>query len=154
MAALLLALMVALPLLCLTALQLRQLHLKHEAKERMEKTSLQTIHLTELSWEKKGKELRISGKLFDVSSVEKTGSGYKVRGIWDHQEMAIEKSLASQQAPGQSSVMLILLLPLFLFTVIGAPQAMILLITKKYFSSHPSLYRIDTYTTSPPPWRP
>jgi hypothetical protein len=117
-AAILMLAMIVLPLCCLVLLQLWQCYWKHSAKERLEESSLQTLYLTtaDIHWEKKGKELRIGKKLFDVKSIVQTPKGFQVTGIWDEQEMAIENALAQDQHHGSTAVGMMVLMVLFPFT--------------------------------------
>lgn len=76
-------------------LQLRLVLLKHEAEERMEQSLLQTIALPakEIRWEREGAELRIGQRLFDVESARVNSSNLIVTGVFDDEEMDIEKKL-------------------------------------------------------------
>lgn len=66
---------------------------QHNAKERLEKSLLQTLclNMDEFTWEKKKKEIRYQGKLFDIKNhIIKDGKHY-FTGLFDHEEMALKK---------------------------------------------------------------
>jgi len=92
----LLAAIIALPLLFLVLLQGLQQVAQVAAKRRLEEESLQTITLlkSELHWVKKGKELRLHGKLFDVKNLQERGTTITVTGFYDEAETGIANLLA------------------------------------------------------------
>lgn len=69
--------------------------IQHKAKEKLEKNMLHTIVLdkNEFNWYKKNKEISIDGKLFDVKSFSQTNGKYIFKGIYDHEETALNKKL-------------------------------------------------------------
>jgi hypothetical protein len=97
--AVLMMVVVWLPLLLLLVLQGRQWYVQHQAKERLERSSLHQLFvpLNDIVWEKPGKELRIGGKLFDVKTAIKKEGGLLVVGLYDEEEIAIENFLAQHQ---------------------------------------------------------
>jgi hypothetical protein len=66
---------------------------QHNAKERLEKDLLQTLHLNkdEFTWEKKKKEIRYQGKLFDIKTYTVKDGKHHFTGLFDHEEMALKK---------------------------------------------------------------
>jgi hypothetical protein len=151
-AALVLMVMLALPVVFLLSLQLQQWYWKHTARERMEESALQTITVNahEIVWEKKGKELRIGRHLFDVKTFESTSNGIKAKGVWDHQEAAIENMLASHREHSAGYHILLLLLgAIFIaFQVPGKKYRNVALI--RGFSCTP-LIAFEGEILSPPP---
>ena len=66
---------------------------QHKAKERLEESLLQTLHLTkdEFTWEKKGKEIRYLGKLFDIKTHIVKDGKHQFTGLFDDEEMALNE---------------------------------------------------------------
>lgn len=62
-------------------------------KERMEKQLLQTITLinSEIQWVKKGKEIRVQGKMFDIKSIEYKNGITIFHGLYDEEETLLNK---------------------------------------------------------------
>jgi len=62
-------------------------------KERMEKQLLQTITLpnSEIQWVKKGKEIRVQGKMFDIKSIEYKKGATIFHGLYDEEETLLNK---------------------------------------------------------------
>jgi hypothetical protein len=85
----------------------RQQFLRHQMEERLEKTALHTISLTgQLHWAKPGKELWVSGRLFDVKNMTPTANGYHVTGLYDHEETALARQ-AHQQSQNDDAAQLL-----------------------------------------------
>lgn len=72
---------------------------QHKAKEKLESGMLQTVILDkdEFSWFKKNKEISIGGKLFDVKSFFQQNGKYIFRGLYDHEETALNQILNRSQ---------------------------------------------------------
>ncbi len=106
-----------LPLAIILFLQGWQLYLKHSAKERLEEQLLETIILRkdQFRWEKKGKEISIDGKMFDVKSFILKGDKIIVTGIYDDQETAINSMLAQQFDKNHLLIRLLALTQFFFF---------------------------------------
>jgi hypothetical protein len=104
--------LVLLPLLFLLFLQGAQTWARHEAEERMEKESLQTITLdrSSFTWYEEGKEILIDGNLFDVTSWSQKNDQYTFTGIYDTQETAIVQLLNKQQGQKEYGIALVNLL--------------------------------------------
>ena len=68
---------------------------QHEAKEKLEKSLLQTICIkqSDFSWVRKGKEIRIAGHLFDVKIIQEIGDGFIITGLYDEQEDQLHEQL-------------------------------------------------------------
>jgi hypothetical protein len=92
-----LLLLVAMPLLIFSFLQLKQKHIQYQMEERLELASLKTIELSNNSftWTKNGKEILINNKLFDVKSFVKKESSIVFTGLYDKDEDAIKKSIVN-----------------------------------------------------------
>ncbi len=83
-----------------------------QAKRRLEEESLQTITLlrTDLHWIKKGKELLLNKKHFDVKNIVVTGQIATVTGFYDEQETYIARLLErNNQSAGQNTWIISLL---------------------------------------------
>ena len=106
------AALLALPLLSIITIQLYGLHLQHQALERLEKASLQTISipLSKLVWEKKNREVNIDGELFDVKNFSVNGSEVVLTGLYDKKETAIKNFLKGQCGSFFDSVIGLLLI--------------------------------------------
>ena len=78
---------------------------QHEAKEKLEQSMLQTVHLKkeEFSWHKKGKEIRIGKHLFDVKSVKEENSLFIITGLYDVQEDQLNELLEKMQNKQKNS---------------------------------------------------
>lgn len=83
------------PLIFSASFIIRLKIVQHEAKEKLEKSMLQTLVLNknEFNWYKKNKEISIGGRLFDVKSYSETNGRYTFRGIYDDDETALNKKL-------------------------------------------------------------
>jgi hypothetical protein len=100
----------ALPQILIIALQLWQLHVQHEALERLERESLQTITIDAkaLTWKNK-KEVSIDGRMFDIKSYRVENGKYILTGLFDEKETSI-KDFLKKQASGSGSPLIKLLL--------------------------------------------
>ncbi|HEU4633136.1 MAG TPA: hypothetical protein VFS22_04080, partial [Flavisolibacter sp.] len=98
MGSVLLLLLVLLPFVSIIFLQLWQLHVKHEAKEKLEQAFLETIVLQrdQFYWEEEGKEISIGGRMFDVKSFLIKEGCFIITGIFDDKETAIHTMLSKQ----------------------------------------------------------
>jgi hypothetical protein len=92
---LVLLLLMAAPLLLSVILQVRQQYVQHEMKERLEKEKRHTLTLGahDLQWVKKGKEIRIGNRLFDIHNMQMVNGKWQVSGLYDDEETAIENQL-------------------------------------------------------------
>ena len=101
-----------LPPLLMMILQLRQLHLRHEAMESMEEKELQTITLKthDFIWVKKEKEILTGDRLFDVKTYTENDGLFRLTGLYDEKETAIKKILSRHHPKPQSGNIIIQLL--------------------------------------------
>jgi hypothetical protein len=89
----------AVPILC-TVTYLAAIKINaHQMEEKLERSSLETvlINTDQLVWVKKGKEVLLSGKLFDVKSLEITDGKIRLTGLFDTVEDAISKKITALQ---------------------------------------------------------
>jgi hypothetical protein len=79
------------PLLYPVLIQVKQLQLKRQARERLEKQSLQKIMLAknDFHWVEGKKEISINGNLFDVKSFRIENGIYYFTGLFDTKETFI-----------------------------------------------------------------
>lgn len=115
-----------LPFMGLLLLQGAQWYCKATAKERMQHHALLTLSLpaADAVWHKKGKELRIDGKLFDVKTLHTANGIITVIGFFDEKETEVFHLLAQLVSPQQSNGLLYFMLvlqcfamPLFFYAV-------------------------------------
>ena len=68
---------------------------QHWAKEKLEYSMLQTLHLQkeDFKWEKEGKEIRFRDKLFDVKTYHIKDDQFHFTGLFDDDETALIKNL-------------------------------------------------------------
>jgi hypothetical protein len=78
---------------------------QHEAKEKLEQSMLQTVHLKkeEFSWYKKGKEIRIGKHLFDVKSIKEENCLFIITGLYDVQEDELNELLEKMENKQKNS---------------------------------------------------
>lgn len=153
-ASVLLPVLILLPLFCILAVQAWQVYLKNGAEERLEKGSVETmvIKTNQIHWEKKGKEISINGKMFDVKSFHINGNNITVTGMYDEKETAINK-LLSQQFDNNNLLIQLLALAQFIFLI----SAIFFLLKFfklliPYFYFPPARYRsIGIEIQTPPP---
>ncbi|HET9747298.1 MAG TPA: hypothetical protein VFP97_16400 [Chitinophagaceae bacterium] len=83
------------PLVFSASLMIRLKIVQHEAKEKLEKSMLETLVLCagEFNWYKKNKEISIGGRLFDVKSFSEMNGRYTFKGIYDENETALNKQI-------------------------------------------------------------
>jgi hypothetical protein len=77
----------------------RQLHIRHEMKEKLEAQYVQTItlHKKDLHWFKENKEIKIGDHLFDVKEWYADGDNVILKGLYDKQEDALHAQLDQLQ---------------------------------------------------------
>lgn len=99
---------IATPLLFILLLQGLQLYVRHQLKERLEKEA--QVHLAlpagELVWVKRGREILVDGKMFDITTIRYEGDNALVTGIFDHKETGIMHLLKRQASPSQQATSL------------------------------------------------
>jgi hypothetical protein len=93
--AFILLLTIAAPLLFFASFLLQQQLIENEMEERLENASLQTIVADQaaVQWIKKGKEVIIEGKLFDVKSFRYSGKQIILTGLFDEDEDHLNSKL-------------------------------------------------------------
>lgn len=87
----------AMPVLFLIGLQVRQFYVQYEMMEKLEEEKLQTVLVPaqELNWVKKNKEVRIADELFDVKEWKIEDGIAILKGLYDYEERMIEKQLSA-----------------------------------------------------------
>lgn len=73
--------------------------------EKLEKENIQSLRLPadKINWYKKGRELIIDGKMFDVKSMEKQGDEYIITGLFDEMETTLNNQLAMSHEQGNQT---------------------------------------------------
>lgn len=106
-----------LPLAFILFLQGWQLYLTHSAEERLEEQLLETISIRkdQFRWERKGKEISIGGRMFDVKSFVLKEDRIILTGMYDDQETAIHSMLAQQFDKNHLLIRLLALTQFFFF---------------------------------------
>ncbi|MEP6595046.1 MAG: hypothetical protein ABJA71_03825 [Ginsengibacter sp.] len=68
-------------------------------REALEKESLETINISSdgVKWVNKGKEILISGHMFDVESYEQTGNNLRVTGLFDTEEDYLNEQIKKNE---------------------------------------------------------
>ncbi len=111
------------PILFLIAFFIKQQHIQHEMKEKLEYASLQTITIkkSEFKWVKKNKEIIIDGQLFDVKSIVIYKDEIVVKGLFDDDENELEKVFSSvmhqkknEPSPISKLILKFILTPVFI----------------------------------------
>lgn len=91
----------AIPFLSQIMLQSEINRVRHEMKEKLEYASLSTVSVpvNEVQWAKKGKEIKINGRLFDIKT-QHNENGYAVfTGLYDDEEKALNDIASGRQNP-------------------------------------------------------
>jgi len=83
------------PFAFLLFLQIKQQVIRHKMKESLEMHFLKTISLSpaDVHWIKTGKEILVTGNMFDVKSFIIENGQYKFTGLFDYEETALVKQL-------------------------------------------------------------
>ena len=92
------------PLLFVTFFAIKQQVIRHQMKERMEDQILHTITLTDnqIHWSKKGKEIWVEGKMFDIKSTEHKNGMTIFHGLFDEEETMLKKNFTNGWKKNQS----------------------------------------------------
>lgn len=108
-------LVVVLPLVMIFLFQGWQWYIQHQMKEKLELESMHSVFIKQedIRWVKKGKELRLHGKLFDVKQSAAKPGGLLVTGLYDEAETVIENMLSRQHNGSKSLLHILLLTRLF-----------------------------------------
>lgn len=80
------------PLLFIIIFSVKQQAIRHSMKERMENQSLHSITMAnnEIHWAKKGKEILVNGKMFDVKSITCKNGLTTFYGLYDEEETLLK----------------------------------------------------------------
>ncbi len=126
----------AVPMLCTVAYLAAVKINAHEMQEKLEKSSLQKVSVNsdKLVWVKKGKEVLINGKLFDVKSIAVINGKTQLTGLFDTAEDEIVKKVAALESSKNDpsspvySLLVKLFCPAILIqnitnTIVGIPAA-------------------------------
>ncbi len=100
-------LLVLFPLTGFVLFHYQQKQIRISVKKAFKSKELSTVHLRQLRWYKKNKEIIVNGTLFDVSSIRKEADGtYTVTGLYDHQEQQLHALMdkAMRKNKGASSI--------------------------------------------------
>ena len=83
-------LLVLFPLTGFVLFHYQQKQIRIDVKKAFKTKELSSVHIKQLVWYKKNKEIIVDGILFDVSSIRKEQDGtYTVTGLYDHQEQRL-----------------------------------------------------------------
>lgn len=119
------------PLLVFTCFLVKQSCIENEMEDQLKSASLRTISvdITKLIWTKKGKEVLLDGKLFDVRSYTVNDSRVILTGLYDNDEDVLNEQMKNfvQQkngttAPLNQAVFNLLFPPLYNNTVDALAQ--------------------------------
>lgn len=90
------------PLLWHMQLEVEMNDVRHEMKEKLERSALCTIVLPaeQVCWVEKGKELNINGRLFDVKTQFAENGLVFFTGLYDEKEKDLKDIAAGQETPG------------------------------------------------------
>ena len=146
--------LLALPLAFILFLQGWQLYLTHSAAERLEEQLLKTISISkdQFRWEKKGKEISIDGRMFDVKSFVLKEDEIIVSGIYDDQETAIHSMLAQQFGENHLLIRLLALTQFFFFVTTVFLHCIFLIPPAPHFYFYANRYKnICRAIFTPPP---
>ncbi len=91
------------PIFFILLIGIKKKHIQHEMKERMENEVLHVVAVktNEIIWEKKGKEIVIGDRMFDVKSYTIKGNVTIFLGLYDEEEASL-KSLVNSEMSKQS----------------------------------------------------
>ncbi|MBL0881868.1 MAG: hypothetical protein IBJ16_00730 [Chitinophagaceae bacterium] len=100
--------LVLLPLTGFVLFHYQQSQIRSEVKHDFKTKELSTVHVKQLHWYKKNKEIIVNGTLFDVSSIHKEADGtYTVKGLYDYQEHKLHALMdkATRKNKGASRIL-------------------------------------------------
>ena len=85
----------SLPVLLVLAFLIKQQVIRHQMLEKLEEQKLHSITLPagEVHWVKKGKEIRVQGKMFDVKTVSEKNGQFTFTGLFDEEETELVRNL-------------------------------------------------------------
>ena len=101
-------LLVLFPLTGIVLFHYQQKQIRISVKKAFKSKELSTVHIRQIRWYKKDKEIIVNGTLFDVSSIRKEADGtYTVTGLYDHQEQKLHALMdkATSKSKGATSIL-------------------------------------------------
>ncbi len=95
----------ALPLVTVFLFQTHQKNIQHKMQGQLEKKNLITITLQDnkIKWIKKGKEVWINNKMFDIKSLHHENGVYTLTGLYDNDETLLVTQLHKNQQDENTS---------------------------------------------------
>lgn len=95
----LLLLLAAFPIIYILIFKFQQQSIRLKMEERLETSVLHTICIPEnqVQWMKKGKEIKVDGKMFDIKSFHIQDGVYVFTGLYDDEETALRDKLEYEQ---------------------------------------------------------
>jgi hypothetical protein len=83
------------PLCIFSFLWAKQIYIQHQMEEKLETAALKTIEIDNISfvWVKKGKEIVVNNKLFDIKTFTEKDGTTIFTGLYDSDETEIKKVL-------------------------------------------------------------
>jgi hypothetical protein len=102
-------LLVLFPLTGFVFFHYQQKQIRISVKKTFKTKELSTVHVRQLRWYKKNKEIIVNGTLFDVSSIRKEADGtYTVKGLYDYQEQQLHALMdkATQRSQKTSGLLM------------------------------------------------
>lgn len=149
------------PVLLWSYLKTEQYMIRHAMEEQLEQQHLDTLRIAEkdLVWYKKGKEVLIGQRLFDVKQLTREGQTVVLTGLFDENETRVKNKmsqLAKQQQQDDRSSQQILnklihadwIQPIYRATIQADESG---LEKRKYLSFTPSLLTLTLTLPLPPP---
>lgn len=103
------ALLMALPLMFISGILLKQGIIRYQREQRMEKELLQTVTVAteKIHWIKKGKEILLEGRMFDIKNFRQQKDRFVLTGFFDDEEDALHiqmKNITGKKNHTSSSV--------------------------------------------------
>jgi hypothetical protein len=101
----LLLILAAIPLFYTLIFRFEQLVIRRKMKEKLESQLLHTITLTkkDVQWIEEGKEILITGEMFDIKSSVLSHGYYSFTGLYDKEETSLINQLENTQKQTSSS---------------------------------------------------
>ncbi len=95
-----LLLVIFMPLLVTLSLLVSRQIIHYQMLEKIESKNLTTLLIkkSNLQWIRKGKEIAVEGKLFDVKDISLKGNEYIVRGLYDEKEIKLAQLVKKMQS--------------------------------------------------------
>jgi hypothetical protein len=94
--AFLMILAIAIPALFYVYFSIELQLIRHHMEEQLEQQQLQTLSIKKAAfkWYKKGKEIEVGNRLFDVKEIREEGDILLVKGLYDDQEKKVKAEIA------------------------------------------------------------